>query len=306
MTQYPNPPRMSGYVAILLLISMLALNAGAQTAATAQAHKQVEVYGQKIHYIEAGSGPTVILLHGLGGDATNWAMTVPALAQKFHVYVPDQIGFGQSDKPMINYRVATLVDFLAQFYKKLGIEKATIVGNSLGGWTAASFAISYPEKVEKLVLVDAAGYTSKRWNGPELSKDLYSVLNPATTADLKRAMSAVFYNKAMLTDAFVETAFANKLKRGDGYTINAFIDSVLRGEDYIDDKVKTIKAPTLVVWGREDGLTPLGMGEAFVQDIPGAQKAIIEKCGHVPQLEKAAEFNAVLLKFLEASSTARR
>jgi pimeloyl-ACP methyl ester carboxylesterase len=147
--------------------------------------------------------------------------------------------------------------------------------------------------------VDAAGYTSKRWGGPELTKELYSVLNPATTADLKRAMSAVFYNKAMITDAFTEIAFANKLKKGDGQTINAFIDSVLRGEDFIDDKVKTITAPTLVIWGREDGLTPLGIGEAFVQDISGAQKIVIEKCGHVPQIEKPAEFNAALLKFLE-------
>lgn len=289
----------------VLLVFTWALSIAAQTAAPAQAHKQVEIYGQKIHYIEAGSGPTVILLHGLGGDTTNWAATIPALAAKYHVYVPDQIGFGQSDKPVMNYRVATLVEFLDQFYKKLGIEKATVVGNSLGGWTAASFAISHPGKVDKLVLVSAAGYTAKRWGGPELTKDIYSVLNPSTTADLKRAMSAVFYNKAMITDQFVETLFTNKLKKGDGYTINAFIDSIMRGEDYIDDKVKTIKAPTLVIWGREDGLTPLGMGEAFAQDIPGAQKVIIEKCGHVAQLEKPAEFNAALLKFLEGGSTAQ-
>jgi len=293
------------FCSALLLISILALMAAAQTAAPAPAHKQVEIYGQKIHYIEAGSGPTVILLHGLGGDATNWAATIPALQSKYHVYVPDQIGFGQSDKPIMNYRVATLVEFLDQFYKKLGIEKATVVGNSLGGWTAASFAISHPGKVDKLVLVSAAGYTSKRWGGPELTKDLYSVLNPATTADLKRAMSAVFYNKAIITDQAVEMFFTNKLKKGDSLTINAFIDSVLRGEDFIDDQVKTIKAPTLVIWGREDGLTPLAMGEAFAQDITGAQKVIIEKCGHVAQIEKPAEFNAALLKFLEGGSTAQ-
>ena len=286
-----------------LSVFALALTAVAQNAAPA--HKQVEIYGQKIHYLEAGSGPAVILLHGLGGDTTNWAPTIPALATKYHVYVPDQIGFGQSDKPIMNYRVATLVEFLNQFYKKLGIEKASVVGNSLGGWTAASFAISYPEKVDKLVLVSAAGYTSKRWGGPELTKELYSLLNPATTADLKRTMGAVFYNKAMVNDQAVEMFFTNKLKKGDGYTINAFIDSVLRGEDFIDDKVKTIKAPTLVIWGREDGLTPVGIAEAYAQDIPGAQKVIIEKCGHVAQLEKPAEFNAALLKFLEGGSTAQ-
>ncbi|MBS1788884.1 MAG: alpha/beta fold hydrolase [Acidobacteria bacterium] len=286
-----------------IFVLALSFNAFAQSAAPAQ--KQVELYGQKIFYVEAGSGPTVILLHGLGGDSTNWAMTVPALASKYHVFVPDQIGFGQSDKPMINYRVATLVEFLDAFYKKLGIEKASLVGNSLGGWTAAAFTIAHPDKVDKLVLVDAAGYSNKRWNGPELNRDLALTLNPSTVAGLKQSMSMIFYNKAMITDQFAETAFAAKLKRGDGYTINAFIDSVLRGEDYLDGKTSAIKAPTLVVWGREDALTPLGIGEAFAQDIPGAQKIVIEKCGHVPQLEKAAEFNAAVLKFLEGSSTAQ-
>src|SRR5215472_8005523 len=100
------------------------------------ADRQVQVFGQKIHYIEAGSGSTVILLHGLGGDATNWQFTIPALASHHHIFVPDQIGFGQSDKPMIDYRVSTLVDFLAEFCAKVGIEKATVVGNSLGGSTA--------------------------------------------------------------------------------------------------------------------------------------------------------------------------
>jgi 2-hydroxy-6-oxonona-2,4-dienedioate hydrolase len=292
-------------ISIYAVLLALTLTTAAFAQAAAPVSKQVEIYGQKIHYLEAGSsGPTVILLHGLGGDATNWALTIPALASKYHVYVLDQIGFGKSDKPIVNYRVATLVEFLDQFYRKLGIEKATLVGNSLGGWTAAAFAIAHPQKVDKLVLVCAAGYTAKRYGGQELSKEIYSALNPSTTADLKRLFGAVFYDKAMSSDAFVAQAFTAKLKRGDGNTINSFIDSILRGEDFIDDKVKTIKAPTLVIWGREDRLTPLAMGEAFAQDISGAQKVIIEQCGHVPQLEKAQVFNSALLKFLAGESAA--
>src|SRR5579871_648027 len=121
--------------------------------------KQVEVFGQKIQYVEIGSGPTVILLHGLGGDKTNWAYNAPVLAKNYHVFVLDQLGFGESDKPMINYRVGTLVDFLDGFCKKVGIAKATLVGNSLGGWTAAAFTLAHPDKVERLVLVDSAGYS---------------------------------------------------------------------------------------------------------------------------------------------------
>lgn len=269
--------------------------------APAIAEKQVEVFGQKIHYLEAGSGSTVILLHGLGGDVSNWAMTIPTLAKQFHVIAIDQIGFGKSDKPLMNYRIGTMVDFLNGFYQKAGVTKATLVGNSLGGWISAAFALAYPEKVEKLVLVDAAGYSPARAGLPKLTREQLAPLNAATLAELKQVMSLVFYNKAMLTDAFIETAFAAKLKRGDGYTISQFTEMILRGDDILDGKTKAIKAPTLVVWGREDGLTPLAIGEAYAQDIPGAEKVVLEKCGHVPQLECAMPFHAALLKFLSAS-----
>jgi pimeloyl-ACP methyl ester carboxylesterase len=288
-----------------VLVSFIFVCALAQ--APAPEPKQVEIFGQKIHYLEAGaaSNPAVILLHGLGGDMSNWAMTIPALSGKYHVYVPDQIGFGKSDKPVVNYRVGMLVEFLDVFCRKLGVQKATLVGNSLGGWTAAAFALAHPEKVDKIVLVDAAGYTSKRWGGPELTKEALAALNPSTTEDFRRLFGLILYNKAMLTDQFVETALTNKFRRGDGYTINSFIESILRGEDFLDGKAKAIKAPTLVIWGKDDGLTPLGMGKAFVEDIPGAQLVVIDNCGHVPQMEKPAEFNSAVLKFLGAAQTAQ-
>ena len=287
-----------------LLALTLTTTAFAQAAAPDSKH--VEIYGQKIYYFEAGSsGPPVILLHGLGGDATNWAQTILALASKYHVYAPDQIGFGQSDKPIVNYRVATLVEFLDQFYQKLGIEKAILVGHSFGGWTAAAFAIAHPQKVDKLVLVSAAGYSGKGYSRVERLKELYPAFNPSTTADMKRLFELIFYDKARSVDAIVVSAFTQKLKTGDSYTINSFMDSILRGEDFIDDKVKMIKAPTLVIWGRDDKLNPLAMAEAFAQDISGAQKVIIEQCGHVPQIEKAPAFNGALLKFLGGESATK-
>jgi pimeloyl-ACP methyl ester carboxylesterase len=298
---------MTKHVLLKALALLTFTFAGAYAQAPATESKQVEIFGQKIYYLEAGaaSNPAVILLHGLGGDMSQWAATVPALAGKYHVYVPDQVGFGKSDKPITNYRVAMLVEFLDVFCRKLGVQKATLVGNSLGGWTAAAFAVAHPEKVDKLVLVDAAGYTPKRWGGPEMTREVLAGLNPSTTEDFKRLLGLVLYNKAILNDQFIETALANKLKRGDGYTINSFIESILRGEDFLDGKVKTVKAPTLVIWGKEDGLTPLGIGKAFVEDIPGAQLVVIDNCGHVPQMEKAAEFNSALLKFLGAAQTAQ-
>ena len=262
------------------------------------ADKWTTVYGAKIHYLEAGSGPAVILIHGLGGNTTNWTPTIAPLAQKYRVLVPDQIGFGKSDKPMLNYRVGTLVDFLDGFYKQVGIQKASLVGNSLGGFTAAAYAIAHPDKVDKLVLVDAAGFAVTGG----LDTKIRDGLNPSTRQQIKDLIGLVFYNKEQFTsDAAVDAFLASRVTAGDQYTIQRFIDSVGRGEDVLDGKLGTIKHPTLIIWGREDGLTPLAMGQRFNKEISGSQLFIIEKCGHVPQLEKPAEFNTGLLKFLGAT-----
>ena len=270
--------------------------------AQAPASKTVEVFGQKIHYLEAGTGPTVILLHGLGADSSNWALNTPLLAKNFHVFVPDQIGFGESDKPLINYRVATLVDFLDGFMKKTGIAKASMVGNSLGGWTAMAYTLAHPEKVEKMVLVDSAGYSFEKLGGPKPTREMLEGLNPSTIAGAKGVLAIVLANKAMINDTLAEQMLTSHLKHNDGYTIDRFIDSILRSEDVVDGKLGAIKAPTLVIWGREDALVPLAAGKLLGAEIPGAESVILDHCGHVPQLECAVPFNAALMKFLSSGT----
>jgi triacylglycerol lipase len=278
----------------MMAFCAFAVAADAQDATT----KQVELFGQKIYYLEAGSGPEVILLHGLGGDKGNWRMTLPVLAARFHVYAPDQIGFGQSDKPQINYRVATLVDFLNAFYKKVGISKATLVGNSLGGWVAMDFALQYPDKVNRLVLVDSGGYSFKRTGGVAPAREVLLGLNPSSLAGTKQLMAIVFHNKAFSTDAVAEQVFTEHLRKNDGYTINRFVDSILRGDDVVDGKLGAIKTPTLIVWGRDDMLIPLATAKALAEDIAGSQTVVLDECGHVPQVECAAPFNDALVKYL--------
>jgi pimeloyl-ACP methyl ester carboxylesterase len=263
---------------------------------------QVQIFGQKIHYVEAGAGPAVILLHGLGGDATNWEQTVPALAARYHVFAPDQIGFGQSDKPLLDYRISTLVDFLDEFCNKLGIGKASLVGNSLGGWAAMAFTLAHPDKVARLVLVDSAGYSNARLGGPALTRDALLVLTAPTLDATERLMRLIFYHQEMITPAFVRLAFASKLQKNDGYTVDRFIDSIVRREDVVDGKLGAIKAPALIVWGREDKLTPLASGKALGEDISGSKTVILDECGHVPQIECPAPFNKALLDFLNGGS----
>ncbi len=264
-------------------------------AQTAPVEKDVTIYGAKIHYAEAGSGPTIILLHGLGGSWQNWAFNIAPLSAKYRVIAVDQIGFGKSDKPMINYRIATYVEFLDQLYKQLKIERASLVGNSMGGWIAASYTAAHPEKVDRLVLEDAAGYA------PPANFDyrvLYN-LNPSTRDTMKAVAKLVFYNQALFgTEAAIDQAMTARITAGDGYTIKALTESIIRGEDFVDAQVKTIKQPTLIVWGKQDGLTPVSDAERFKRDIPNSTLLVIDHCGHVPNVEKAAEFNAAVLRFL--------
>ena len=282
----------------LILSTLLLLCASLTVLASPPVEKETLVFGQKIHYVEAGSGPIVILLHGLGGSSQVWQFNIGPLAEKFHVFVPDQIGFGKSDKPLVNYRIRTYVDFLDQFCKQLKIERASLVGNSMGGWIAAAFTAAFPDRVDKLVLVDAAGYAPPK----DLDTRTFYSLNPTTREGMKVLAAKVFYNKLFLTDAAIDQAIAARLAAGDGYTINSITESIIRGEDFLDATVKTIKQPTLIIWGRQDGLVSLSEGEHFNKDIAGSKLIVIDECGHVPPIEKPAEFNAAVVKFLSAGA----
>lgn len=258
--------------------------------------KDATVFGQKIHYQEAGNNtsPVIVLLHGLGGNSAHWATSISKLSEKFRVIVPDQIGFGKSDKPFISYRIATYVDFLDAFLTQLKIEKATIAGISLGGWIAASYATTYPNRVEKLILVNAAGYAPPKDFDPKFFQNLF----PTTRAQVKQSLSLILYNKALINDALVEMLLTQRFLAGDGYTIQQIIESVKRGEDYLDGKLGQIKQPTLIIWGKQDGLVAVENGERYKREIPNSQLVVIDQAGHAPNLEKANEFNDALLKFL--------
>ncbi len=253
----------------------------------------VQVYGQNIRYYEAGQGPNLIFIHGLGGEAANWAANIVPVSARYHVYALDQIGFGHSDKPLIDYRIETFVEFLQAFMQELNIPKATLVGNSLGGWIAVDFAARHPETVEGLVLVDAAGLRAEGGGGePRLD------LNPSSLAGMRRILEFIVFNKQLVTDELARQAFENHLKSGDGYTIQRILAGLFTTHQFEDDKLRSIRTPTLVLWGRDDALTPLSIGERYQKGIPGAKLVVLDQCGHIPQIEKPVEFNAALLNFL--------
>ena len=280
---------------LIIAIAVIAFTVSVSFA-QASTEKNVTVFGAKVNYIEAGdpAKPKVILLHGMGGNTANWAFTIPALAANYHVIAPDQIGFGKSDRVMLKYRVGTYVDFLDKFMSELKIEKASLVGNSLGGWVAALTAIKYPSRVEKIVLADAAGLKPA-------SVDLAQIygLNYSTRDEVKQLVKLVFYNQAIFgSDAFIEQSMAVRVAANDGYTINSLIESIKRDEDFLNGRLGEIKKPTLIVWGKQDGLLKVADAEQFNIGIAGSELIIFDQCGHVPMVEKAADFNKAVLAFL--------
>ena len=291
-----------------LLIALIALVVGIQLLLPMQhstavmMDKFITVYGQKIHYVESGSGATVILLHNMGGDVSDWDKTIPALSKKYHVIAFDQIGAGQSDHPLINYRPATWVNFLEGIYRELKIERASLVGHSLNGSVAALFALKQPEKVDRLVLVDAGyGYAIPQVSDSRLlghAPGTLPLLNPSTLEQMRQAARLAFYDqKTYANDTAIDKMFASSIR--GGYTQQRFIESIMRREDVLDNQLGQIRQPTLIVWGREDGWTPLALGNRFQQEIPGSKLLVLDRCGHFATIEKPDQFNAAVMTFLD-------
>ncbi|MFT3746509.1 MAG: alpha/beta fold hydrolase [Pyrinomonadaceae bacterium] len=258
--------------------------------------KTATVFGAKINYVEAGdpTKPKIILLHGLGGSTANWATNIAALSANYHVIALDQVGFGKSDKPFLKYRVATYADFLDKFMSELKIESASLVGNSMGGWVAALMAMKYPNRVNKIVLADAAGLVPPNFGEAQVYQ-----LNNSTRDEIRANMKLIFANPALQSSEMLVDQFMTlRVTANDGGTINSLIESIKRKEDFLNGRLGEIKKPTLIIWGKQDRLLPVADAYTFNKGIAGSELVVFDACGHVPQFEKTADFNKAVLDFL--------
>lgn len=264
--------------------------AGAELAATIQAGPN------RLYFRELGAGRPVILLHGLGGDTTRWDQSmVPLAAAGYRAIALDMLGFGLSEKPSGPYRVARLAQSLSAFLDALDLKDVVVVGNSLGGWTAAELALADPSRIAGLALVDA-GYGYAAGTNPAT---LSSRALPASREDLGHLLQLVFADHARFAspDA-VERAWVAAQAATNRHVIESLIASINRGEDVLDGRLGALRVPTLVLSGRDDLLTPLALSERMAAEIPGARLVAIDRCGHLPQVECPEPFNTALIAFL--------
>ena len=263
------------------------------------------VFGQKIVYYDMGSGPVIVLVHGFGSEARfDWGNVLLPLADHHRVIAMDQIGFGASDKPFIDYSIQTYVDFLGEFLKTLKVQEFTLAGESLGGWISALYTIEAlapantgPEALprpSRLVLSDAAGFSTDHIGGRAMPIPI-----AGTFADA-HGVAVVFHDKSRVTDAFVREAWAMKIKADDGFTERSIWENPKVATEGVKDRIGAITIPTLVVWGGADELVPLEQGRAYAAGISGAKFVVVPECGHGPAIEKPREFLDAVIPFVDA------
>lgn len=261
----------------------------------------------KIHYLEAGDAslPPMILIHGFSSLAYTWQEDLPPLSQKYHVFALDMPGFGFSSKlPDFPYGIPNYSKAVLNFMEQKGIDKTIIGGNSMGGAISLWLAINNPEKITRLILVDAAAYnTDKRPGLVSLAQKQW--LRPIAKPFfgkwiLRMGLKQVYYDDSKVTPALVEEyGRPYKMRNGKNVPFWLFRNTPEGKNMFVDvDKIKDIKIPTLIIWGENDQWIPLDNAYKFKNDIAGSELVVIPKCGHVPQEEKPEVVVKAILDFL--------
>ncbi len=262
----------------------------------------VDLGGLRVRYVRAGSGPPVILLHGFASSLYTWKDVLPALAAEHDVVVIDLPGFGGSGIPR-PLEGASYPGVVLAVMDRLGLARASLVGNSLGGSVAVAVAALRPDRVERLIVIDSAGFNFRARDRPLLLR-LIAAPGVAAVAErlpVRRRLVAaglrqVFFHDDLVTDERIDEYAAPLLRPGAVRAAAELLSGPLVAD--FDGLAARVRAPTLVVWGREDTWIPVAHAQRFTESIPGATAIVIEACGHTPQEEKPAEVAALLARFL--------
>ena len=281
-----------------LLIPAIAIFLLPVTAGAADLRqKDVEVYGFNIHYAETGSGPPVILLHGLWGGLNEWSPIIDPLSATHRVIVMDFIGFHGSGKPDTQYHNALLSQFLSGFIAALGLESVTLLGHAMGANTATYTAVHHADNIGALILVDGAGYRNPdRDLSQPPSQGMLNFRRIATGSSLEATRGLLerrVRDKSLVSDDWVREAFTVWL-----ISARAIGDMLREGGDLTEEEMRQIRLPTLIVWGADDKVFSIDNVARLQADIEGAEAIIIGKSGHLPQIEQTDAFLNAVIHFL--------
>ena len=259
------------------------------------------VDGTRIRYLDAGHGPPVVFLHGLGASMYAWRKNLPAVvAAGFRVIAFDNRGFGLSDKPSGPYDNAAYARLAIALMDSLRVSDAALVGHSMGGAIAAEVAIEYPQRVRGLILVGSAGLGTRepllfrvaRW--PVLGSAVVALRGRGLTARLLRS---TYFDPSKVTEADVDQYYAPVALPGYGRALRAALRQFQF--DGLEGRLNRIAAPTVVLWGEEDRWVPLGVGRALASGITRSAFLSVPRAGHSVQEESPDDVNHLVIRFLK-------
>ncbi len=248
----------------------------------------IDTYGAKGN---KSDNKSILLLHGLGGSLERWSKVIPFFSNYYRLIIPDIVGFGYSDKPHVEYSIEFFIKFIENFIQALNIDNLYIIGSSFGGLLALEFAIKFPNKVNKLVLLSPAGMMNRVT--PTLNLYISAALYP-TFYNVATAYYEMVYDPRSVTEASIRD-FINRMSLNNAkYAFMSTLISLKNNPD-LKDRLK-INIPTLLIWGKDDQLMPLKYAKDF--KIPNSKLVIFNNCGHYPHVEKVEEFNKTVFQFL--------
>jgi pimeloyl-ACP methyl ester carboxylesterase len=278
--------------------------------------RHVPIHGHAVGYRMAGSGPALVLIHGLTGSSTTWREVMPTLAERFTVIAPDLLGHGESAKPRGDYSLGAFASGIRDLLVTLGVERATVVGHSLGGGVAMQMAYQFPERCERLVLVNSGGL-GKEVHAilravslpgselvlpfvlvPQVQRLLATIGGVASKAGFKMGVrgAEIWRSYTGLTETRGRIAFI--------HTVRSVIDFTGQRVSARDRLYLAQEIPTLIVWGDADRIIPVEHAHAAHELMPGSTLRIIEGADHFVPFETPEEFLDALLGFIDSTEPA--
>jgi len=265
------------------------------------AGRRVDVAGVGTSYLEAGTGPPVVLVHGSGPGVSayaNWRLTLPALGRDFRCLAPDLPGFGSTDRrPNDSYGIETWAAHLVGFLDALGLDRVSVVGNSMGGAVALRMAARHPDRVDRLVLMGSVGVPFAITEG----LDRVWGYQPSV-ANMRALLDLFAYSRELVTDELAELRYRASIEPGRQESFATMFPAPRqRWVDRLctpDDEIAALPHPTLLVHGRDDRIIPLSTSLRLLELLDDAQLHVFGRCGHWTQIEHADAFVSLVRSFL--------
>lgn len=272
--------------------------------------KSVAVDGHRMLYLDLGTGAPVILIHGYGGSMWQWEHQQRALSAGFRLITPDLIGSGLSDKPNIQYRPEQMLEFFVAFMDALQIRQAALVGNSMGAGLAMAMALSHPDRVSGLILIDGLpAHVLKNITSPSIKRALETGA-PSWLVSfgnwlfggfmVESILKEIVHDPALLTPAVIARSNRNRQRSGLIRPLLTVRDNLPLWENDFAKRIGEIAQPTLILWGEEDRVFPVAVGETLHRTIKPSSFVRIPDAGHIPQWEQPALVNHAMVEFLRA------